>query len=175
MTHLHKRVIQRMEVKEASELIFHQIEPHTRLYHSTNMKLDAIKQLTSDASSFTTPAYFKEVPTTQYGAKTIVFEAKTTIDVLDMGKLQTVSALYEQLMQEGSAQVAEALRSKCVGKVKEGVITSVGKWQTATSEDSLLATWLKDNRFEGWLIPFEQPEIMLTSTAGLQCLGKHKW
>jgi hypothetical protein len=168
-----------MEVKEEAEeqsgLRVHVLGNGTMLYHSTDMKLDAIKGLSEGSSSLRAPAYFKETPNTQYGKKTLVFKAIGNISLLDLRDLQTISDLYGRLLKEGQQEVADALCSKCAGTVEGGAIVKIGKWKTASGEDSLLAGWLQRHGFDGWLIPFEQPEIMLTSTAGIEFVGRHKW
>jgi len=157
--------------------IYYTIRSGTRIYHSTDMTLAAIKELVNGTSSLKVPAYFKLVPTALYGGKTLAFEANQDIVLLDMGKLATVRSLYGAMVGAGEHEPAAALLAKSKAVMDSlGAIQSIGaSFATVSDHDKVLAEWLRVKGYAGWRMPFAvDDEVMLCSTASLQCKGKNK-
>jgi hypothetical protein len=147
------------------------IQNGSSIYHGTTMKVRDIPGLVNGTTTLKVPAYFKTY-FSDYGARTLRFEATKDIKLLDMSDTGTVRCLYTRIVESGDVEAAEALLYKAKSKNEED-LAAPPSWRTVGYMDDALASWFTVQRFKGWRMPFASgDELMLTSMDGLSCKGK---
>lgn len=138
------------------------------LYHSS-------RSLKAGAQLNDSPTYFSDAPQDHNKGPLLVFRHPLDQQVIDLGTVESVNWLYQQIDDD---DVRDVLIRKTQATVDDGVVTGVGRFRTLGREtDRKLENWFRATGKTGWFGVLGQTggEILLTSTGGLSKATKYKW